>query len=90
MRARFCSKRMNSSTFPMIAAFECFVKSGAELAIGQGLQDSGINEYDPRMMERTDQIFARNQIDSGLPPDGSIHLRQHRCGDLHEFDSAHI
>src|SRR6476660_6287747 len=42
------------------------------------------------MVKRAHQVFPRAQIHSGLAANRSVHLRQHRSGNLHHFETTHI
>lgn len=75
---------------PDDSALERFVQSSAEFTIGQALQNIWIDQYHPRMIKSSKQIFSGHQIDCGLAPDGSIHLRQNRRGNLHQFYAPHV
>ena len=72
------------------AAFEGFVKTGAEFAVGQRGEDRGIDQDHAGMVEGPDQIFSGAQVDPGFAADGGVHLRQHGGGNLHQFEAAHV
>ena len=72
------------------AALDGFIKAGAKLAVGQCLQNSGIDQHDARMVKGSDQILPGNEINSGLSADGGVDLREHGCGHLHKLHAPHV
>ena len=72
------------------AAFQRFVKAGAEFAFGQRAEHRGIDQNHAWVVKCADQIFSRAQIDGGLAADGGVHLREDRGGNLYQVEAAHV
>src|SRR5262249_3949654 len=71
------------------AALERLKQSGAKLPLVERLQDFGVDQHDARLVKRTDQVFARAQVDSGLAADAGIQLGHDRGGKLDYRNAAH-
>ena len=71
------------------ARLDDFVEPGAVFALGQGVEDGGVDEHGERLVEAADQVLAADQIDAGLAADGGVHLGEQRGGDLQDGDAAH-
>jgi len=62
--------------------------AGAELALGQRIEQGGIGDHHDRLVEGADQILALARIDAGLAADRGVDLRQQGGRHLHEVESA--
>ena len=51
-------------------------------AVRQGSEHVRVDEHEPRLIERADEVFALRQINAGLAADRGIHLREQRGRDL--------
>ncbi len=49
-----------------------------------------VDQHQPRLVERADQIFSRPVIHAGLAADAGIDLGEQRRGDLHAGNAAEI
>lgn len=58
------------------------------LSRGQRIEDIGVDQHDPRLVERADQILAGARVDPGLATDRRIDLRQQGGGNLYEAAAA--
>ena len=65
-------------------------KPGAQFAIRQRCQRSGIRHHQPWLMKHAHQIFALGQVDTGLAANRTVHLGQQRGWYLHERKSTQV
>src|SRR5712692_9751210 len=64
--------------------------SGAQLALGQGLQGIEVGEHQLGLMKSADHVFPERMVDRGLAADRRIHLREERRGNLDVLHAALI
>src|ERR1700728_1456988 len=72
------------------ATLESLIQAGAKGAGRKRVQDLRVNQNHPWMAISPKQIFTGPEIHRCLTTDGSIHLRQNRSGNLHQFHTAHV
>jgi hypothetical protein len=70
------------------AVFDDFGIAGAELPLGQRVEQRGICQHQHRLMKRADEILAVRGIDCGFAADGRVDLRKQRGGNLHIIETA--
>ena len=57
-------------------------------AVRQGSEHVRVDEHEPRLIERADEVFALGQINAGLAANRGIHLREQRGRDLAQRHTA--
>ena len=57
-------------------------------AVRQGSEHVRVDEHEPRLIERADEVFALGQINAGRAADRGIHLREQRGRDLAQRHAA--
>ena len=62
--------------------------AGAEVALGQRVEQRGVGDDQHRLVEGADQVLAVRRVDAGLAADRRVDLRQQRRRHLHEIDAA--
>ncbi len=60
----------------------------AQLPRRQALQDVGVRQHEPRLMEAADQVLALARVDPGLAADRAVDLGEQRGRDLHVVEPA--
>ena len=72
------------------AVFDDFVEARPEFAPRQRRQQRRVHHDQRGRVKGADQVLALGMIDAHLSPDGAVHLRQQRGGDLDDRDAAKI
>ena len=72
------------------ASFDGLEKAGAQLAVGEGLQDVDIGEDGSGVVEAADEVFACGEVDAGFAADGGVDLGEERGRNLDVVDAAHV
>src|SRR6185369_2708726 len=81
---------MKQLRFADDSGLDRFVHSGAEFPLGKSLESRWIDQYELWLIEGAYQVLPCSQIHTGLSPDGSVQLRLHGGGNLHEPHTTHI
>ena len=62
--------------------------AGAEVAGRQRVEERGVGEHQPRLVEGADEVLALGRVDPGLAADRAVDLGEQRRRHLHEADAA--
>ena len=81
------SKRPRLDVMPY---FDHLVEAGPELAPRQRRDQQRIDDHQPRLVERADQVLAERVIHADLAADGAVDLRQQRRRHVHDVDAAQV
>ena len=82
--------RNHRQDFPVgnVAVLDDFGHAVRKCAVRQGSEHVRVDEDEPRLIERADEVFALGQINAGLAADRGIHLREQRGRDLAQRHTA--
>ena len=83
-------KQVEQSRISDNAALQRLIQAGVVFARRQRIENGGVDQHGARLVKSSEQIFPRYQIDSCLPADSRVHLRQYRRRHLNDIDAAHI
>ena len=72
------------------AALQRLVQAGAVFTRRQRPENGRVHQHRARLVEGSEQILARHEIDARFPTDGRIHLRQHGRWHLDDIHTSHI
>ena len=71
-----------------IAVFDHLGHAVGKGTVRQGGEHRGVDQHQPRLVKRADQIFALRQVDARFAADRGIHLREQGGRDLAERHAA--
>jgi len=72
------------------AVFHDLGQTACEFPLRESLEKRQVDEDGLRLVKRPQQVLPRPGVHAGLAPDGAVHLREQRRGDLHEGKPPHV
>ena len=83
-------ERIKQGSIGNDSVLQRFVQTAGILPIGQRLKRKRIGKHETGLVKCPHQIFHGPIIDSGLPANTGVHLRQQRGGNLNDGNSPHV